>query len=286
MIKKILNTDYKTLIYNTTEILPPDFKDYRLVKKSEKLQKLNYFMMKLKEIVWLNEKYPGTFETIMNSYYDNYTYLSLEAVNTTLFNKVNFNGLERKVLLKFLLLYYIFSFENKFFSQRMILQIIRIMKVMETSKNFNRIKPPLKVLKLTYVNSLYLNILRTIQKRKFVQFVQSQPIMYLFKTFLLHKGTNEEALKYFFSNVYSLDFVCLNYNVFFEFRNELLQFYNLELTSVLKTDSVKLQTYLFNYYINDFLLFMQKEEMKIYATTDFFLNPKFSYYKYFDMDEK
>lgn len=284
IIKQIFNKNYKILNLTKKEVLPPEFKDYKIVSENDKWKKLKYFMMKIKEIVWVNEKHPKIFLTLLNSYYDNYSYLNLTLKNKKLMNSTNFNNIDRKILLKFLLLYFVFSLEGKFFFQRRIMQVIRILKVMETSKNFNRIKPPIKTLRLSYVNSLYINILRTSTKN-YPYCVKSQPIIYLLKDFLKYKGNNEEALKYFFSNVFSLKFVYFNYNLFFEFKNELNHFFNINLL-VIKPDYKNVQEFLFNYYINEFLSNLDKKNIKNYANNSYYVNPKFSYYKYFDRDSE
>lgn len=47
-----MNKNYKILNFNTyKEILPPVFKDYKFITKNDRLKKLKYFMMKIKEIV-------------------------------------------------------------------------------------------------------------------------------------------------------------------------------------------------------------------------------------------
>lgn len=285
MLKNITNKNYKILNLNTyKEILPPAFKDYKFITKNDRLKKLKYFMMKIKEIVWMNEKHPKIFFTLINSYYDNYSYLTINEENKKHLKDLDIETFDRKLLLKYFLLYFVFSLENKFFFQRRVIQVIRILKVMETSKNFNRIKPPVKTLKLSYASSLYLNMIRTSAK-KYPYRVKSQPIVYLLKDFLSYKSNNTDALTYFFSNIFSTEFVRLNYNLFFEFKNELEFFFNLKL-NVIKPDYKHIQSFLFNYYLNDFLLFLKRKDIEYYAKNEYYINPKFSYYKYFDQDPK
>lgn len=277
-IQKDIGFKYKKKPMSQTSIkIIEDYKapigNYSHTTYLEKKQKFNIYIYNLKlKLYFYNVK--NTKKNFINIILQNDVFLLKSTKNEI--EKINSNSLIKKIdiftLSKYLFFYFSFYLPISWYKQPKIIRYIQRLYFFETGYRYKS-KLSDTELKNIYSHALFNSILRLISLEKknsknFDNYLH--PFLEKIKIILLQSKNknNLEIIISFFNNLVSSEFLKDNYIFLKEFESDLIHIIDKEHNNELKNNKNKIKIFLINFFIKDFLLFLNKKENFKYLNYD------------------
>lgn len=245
--------------------------DYLYTNQFEKNFKIENYMFNLKRRLYFYKK---------NNQYINYENNKNFLLNSTqkkfynLEKKMNISKFSKITLSKLLLFYFSFNLSDSWYKQSKISRYIKRLYFFETGYRYNKNHVSNYMLKNIYSHSLFNGVLRILLLEKKLNKNLSKyihPFLDKIKIILSNdecsdkkidfNKNNDEIIINFFIDLISQNFLKDNYVFFKEFELDLNKIIDTDYKYELKNNnSNKLRIFLINFFIKDFLFFLEQKE--------------------------